>query len=316
MSKLIHGLHHVTAISSDPRKNLDFYAGILGLRMVKKTINFDAPDVYHLYYGDEEGVPGTIMTFFPYNGLIQGQKGLGQMTVTAFSVPENSLDYWAKRLEKFNITYHGPLTRLNGERYIYLEDNDGLGIELVANDKDDRPGFTYGQIPIEYAVKGFYGVTLNESNPKVSSEFLKSALEHEVNEAEDGRIRLTSSDKNYDFVDIVSDGNHARNGSGTVHHLAFATKNDESQLKLREKILGTGSFVTEVKDRQYFHSIYFREPGGVLYEVATSDIGFTYDESVESLGTDLKLPPWEEYQRDAIAANLTPIELHTDKFID
>src|SRR4029079_7164438 len=154
MKKLVTGIHHITALASDPQKNIDFYAGILGLRLVKKTINFDAPDVYHLYYGNEKGSPGTILTFFPYSDIPQGRKGKGQLTVTSFSVSENALDYWTKRLDKFNIPYEGPQQRFD-ELFIYFEDHDGLGLELVANSKDMRSAFTYGSIPIEFAVKGF-----------------------------------------------------------------------------------------------------------------------------------------------------------------
>src|ERR1051325_927542 len=147
MNNKITGLHHVTALSSNAQKNVDFYAGLLGLRMVKKTINFDSPDVYHLYYGDEVGTPGTIMTFFPYSGLMRGRKGNGQLTVTSFSIPEDSLDYWMKRLKKFNISFQVPKQRFDDESFIYFEDFDGLGIELIANKTDKRKGFTYGQIP-------------------------------------------------------------------------------------------------------------------------------------------------------------------------
>jgi glyoxalase family protein len=155
MSNNISGLHHVTALTSDAQQNVDFYAGIFGLRLVKKTINFDAPDVYHLYYGDEEGQPGTILTFFPFNGIPRGRKGKGQLTVTSFSIPENSLEYWTKRLTKFRIPYESPSDRFEDEQFVYFEDWDGMGIELIANKSDERKGFTYGQIPPEHAIKGF-----------------------------------------------------------------------------------------------------------------------------------------------------------------
>ena len=160
MEKIIQGLHHITAIASDPQRNLDFYAGILGLRFVKKTVNFDAPDVYHLYYGNAQGSPGTIMTFFPFPEIAKGRKGKGQLTTTSFSIPENGIGYWMTRLKKFHVPFAGPDHRFD-ESVIYFEDHDGLGLELVANDKDKRDGFTYGTIPSEFAIKGFYGMTLN-----------------------------------------------------------------------------------------------------------------------------------------------------------
>ncbi len=175
MKTFVTGIHHVTAMADDAQKNLDFYTGILGLRMVKKTVNFDAPDVYHLYYGNETGAPGTIMTFFPFAGIMRGRHGKGQMTVTSFSVPGSSLDYWLKRLKKFNIQHTTPQTRFDDELYIQFEDQDGLGLELVFNKTDKRPGFTYGQIPVEHAVKGFYGVELMEEGHTHTAALLLEA---------------------------------------------------------------------------------------------------------------------------------------------
>lgn len=318
MSNKILGLHHVTALASDPQKNVDFYAGILGLRMVKKTINFDAPDVYHLYYGDDLGNPGTIMTFFPYPGLVKGRKGKGQLTVTQFSIPENALDYWMKRLSKFHIPYEHPQERFDGESFIYLEDHDGLGIELVANTSDERKGFSYGQIPPEHAVKGFYGVSLSQEGYERTAGLLTEQMDHKLIAEKGHRFRFSASEKAGDFVDILCspDGLRGLSGSGTVHHLAFATANDHTQQEVRERILQHGLNVTPMLDRQYFHSIYFREPGGVLFEVATNDIGFTYDEPKEHLGESLKLPPWEEAHRKTIEELLVPIELRIDQFHD
>ncbi|MCU0393355.1 MAG: VOC family protein [Thermoflexibacter sp.] len=318
MNHQITGLHHVTAIASDAQKNLDFYAGVLGLRMVKKTINFDAPDVYHLYYGNETGEPGTIMTFFPFAGLVRGRKGKGQLTVTSFSIPMDSLDYWMKRLKKFNIPYTAPQERFEKEVFIYFEDNDGLGVELVANSIDERKGFSYGQIPLEYAVKGFFGVSLAEEGYERTAGLLTNKMNHQLI-AEKGNIfRFSASGKAGDFVDIncSPDAIRGLGGSGTVHHLAFATPDDKVQLEVRENLLIGGYNVTPVLDRQYFHSIYFKEPGGVLFEIATSDIGFTYDESKEHLGEALKLPPWEEAHRPSIENALKEISLNIEKFMD
>lgn len=318
MSNKITGLHHVTALASDAQKNLDFYAGILGLRMVKKTVNFDAPDVYHLYYGDETGAPGTIMTFFPIKGLTKGRKGKGQMTVTSFSIPENSLEYWMKRLDKFNITYSHPQERLENEVFIYFEDNDGLGVELVANKIDVRKGFTYGQIPDEHAVKGFYGVSLAEEGYERTAGLLIGQMDHKLVLEKGDRFRFSATGNAGDFVDILCSPEDVRGlgGSGTIHHLAFATQNDQSQLTVREELQSKGLNVTPVMDRQYFHSIYFREPGGILFEVATSDIGFTLDETVAQLGGELKLPTWEESNRKTIEAGLKPISFDFKKYMD
>jgi glyoxalase family protein len=318
MNNTITGLHHVTALASDAQKNLDFYAGLLGLRMVKKTINFDAPDVYHLYYGNEAGDPGTIMTFFPYQGLPRGRKGKGQMTVTAFSIPANSLDYWLKRLQKFGIPHTTPQQRFDGEVFVYFEDNDGLGVELVANTTDTRPGFSYGQIPLEYAVKGFYGVSLTEDGYERTGGLLTEKMQHQLVAEKGNRFRFSPTGKAGDFVDIVCAPEVPKGlgGSGTIHHLAFATPDDNTQVEIRETLLSTGYNVTPVLDRQYFHSIYFREPGGVLFEIATSDIGFTFDEPLETLGQGLKLPPWQEQNREQIAQGLVDIELNVDKFMD
>ncbi len=318
MSQKIKGLHHVTALSSDAQQNLDFYAGILGLRMVKKTINFDVPEVYHLYYGNELGEPGTIMTFFPYPGLARGRKGKGQLTVTAFSIPINAMDYWMKRLQKFHIPFTMPQERFDDEAFIYFEDPDGLGIELVANKHDSRPGFSYGQIPLEYAIKGFYGVSLAEEGYERTAGILSTQLDHQLVGEKGNRFRFSASGKAGDFVDVISSPEVARglSGSGTVHHLAFATENDQTELALRDQLLSAGIQVTPMLDRQYFHSIYFREPGGVLFEVATSDIGFTYDEDPSRLGEGLKLPPWQEAERSSIEAGLQEISLQIDKFHD
>jgi glyoxalase family protein len=315
----ITGLHHVTAMTSDAQQNVNFYAGILGLRLVKKTINFDAPDVYHLYYGDEEGKPGTILTFFPFHGLTRGRKGNGQLTVTSFSIPGNAIDYWIKRLSKYNILFEKPHERFDDEVFIYFEDQDGLGIELVANNNDDRKGFSYGQIPDEFAIKGFYSVSLSEENLVSTASLLTDQMDHKLIAEKTNRFRFSANGQPGGFVDILTSPGSGRGsgGSGTVHHVAFATLNDKTQLEFREKLLTKGIVnPTPVIDRQYFHSVYFREPGGILFEAATSDIGFTLDEPKEHLGENLKLPPWEEKNRNGIEKLLTPIELNIDKFRD
>lgn len=318
MSKLVTGLHHVTALASDAQKNLDFYAGVLGLRMVKKTINFDAPEVYHLYYGNEQGSPGTILTFFPYPGIPQGRKGKGQLTVTSFSIPENSIDYWKRRLTKFQVKHQEPRSRFDDELFIYLEDGEGLGIELVANSQDERTGFTYGNIPTDHAIKGFYGITLSEECDERTAGLLTGQMDHVLVAEKGNRFRYSASGKSRDFVDVLCNPDALRGlgGSGTVHHVAFATPNDATQREARAKLLNHGLNVTPVLDREYFHSVYFREPGGVLFEIATVPPGFAIDEPLEHLGEALKLPPWEEAHRTMIEKGLQPVKLNLDRFRD
>ena len=310
MKKLVTGLHHVTALASDAQKNFDFYAGILGLRLVKKTINFDAPEVYHLYYGDDKGSPGTIITFFPYQGIPKGRKGKGQLTVISFSIDENSMGYWINRLNKFNVKHEAPQTRFDDEAFLYLEDNDGLGLELVANKKDERKGFIKGNIPSEHAIKGFYGITLFEECYEKTAGLLVGQMDHVLIAEKGNRFRYSASGKPGEYVDILCNPDTLQGigGYGTVHHVAFATANEATQIEARAKLLNFGLNITPVIDREYFHSIYFREPGGVLFEIATIPPGFAVDESPEHLGESLKLPPWEEKNRLIIESNLPALK--------
>ncbi|MDP1836539.1 MAG: ring-cleaving dioxygenase [Chlamydiales bacterium] len=316
MSKLVTGIHHITALASDAQSNFDFYAGILGLRMVKKTINFDAPEIYHLYYGNEAGSPGTIMTFFPYPGIPQGRKGKGQLTVTSFSVHEGALDYWIKRLGKLGIKHEDPQQRFEDDLFIYLEDNDGLGLELVFNKRDNRQGFTNGNIPLEHAIKGFYGITLSEEGYEKTAGLLTTKMDHDLILEKGNRFRYSASGKPGDFVDVLCNPEAfvGQGGSGTIHHVAFATANESTQLQAREKLAKSGLNVTPVLDREYFHSIYFREPGGVLFEIATVPPGFVVDEDLTHLGEKLKLPPWLEQHRKIIEQALPPIQTDLQRF--
>jgi glyoxalase family protein len=316
MSSLVKGLHHITALASDAQTNLDFYAGILGLRMVKKTINFDAPEVYHLYYGNETGSPGTILTFFPYPGIPKGRKGKGQLTVTSFSISENAMDYWIKRLAKFKIKHQPPEQRFDDELCIYFEDNEGLGLELVANARDERRGFTYGNIPVEFAIKGFYGMTLSEEGYEKTAALLTEQMDHVLVTEKGNRFRYSASGKPGDFVDVLCNPDALKGigGAGTTHHVAFATPSDATQWQAREKLINSGLNVTPVLDREYFHSIYFREPGGVLFEIATIPPGFAIDEEPAHLGEALRLPPWEEQHRKTIERLLPPLHLDIPRF--
>jgi glyoxalase family protein len=318
MNNKIKGLHHVTAIASDAQKNFEFYAGILGMRMVKKTVNFDDPTAYHLYYGNKEGSPGTIMTFFIYPGIARGHKGNGQATVTSFSVSAGSLDYWMKRLDKFNISHTKPKQRFEGESFIYFEDYDGLGIELVANVNDVREGYAEGPVPPGHSIKGFHGVTLREENPDITARLLTGLIDHKQVAEEGNRLRFSPDGKPGGIVDITShsNGQWGLVGNGTVHHVAFATPGNGSQMEVRNRLFGSGLNVTPVIDRKYFHSIYFREPGGVLFEVATIPPGMAVDEDSKHLGETLQLPPWEKHNRKDIEKGLAPILINENIFTD
>lgn len=312
----ITGLHHVTALASGAQQNVDFYAGILGLRLVKKTVNFDAPDVYHLYYGDEQGLPGSIMTFFPFGSIRPGRHGKGQAVTTSFSIPAGALDYWLARLDAFQVPHKAPQSRFD-EVAVYFEDPDGLGLELVANDHDERPGFSYGQIPPAMAIRGFYSVEIWEDRYERTEALLSLHMDHQFLRESGPRRRYTAGEgKPGQILDIVWDANsrYGVGGGGTVHHIAFNTPDDGSQLALREKLLSAGYDPTPVIDRQYFHSVYFQEPGGVLFEIATLPPGFAKDEAPEALGSALKLPDWYEPRRAYLEKLLAPIELNPQKF--
>ena len=312
METLINGLHHVTTLAGDTQRNVAYYTDILGLRLVKKTVNFDAPDIYHLYYGNETGSPGTILTFFPYGSeLPRGRKGPGQLTYTAFSVPTVALQYWMDRLHEHGIPYVGPQQRFS-ETVLQFEDFDGAGLELVFNNEDERPGWASGPVPTDYAIRGFHTVTLNESNPDPTVKLLTETMQHTLVGEEKDRFRFkTGPGGPSHYVDVLHDAGGARAlpGAGSVHHLAFSTDSDATQLTIREQLMQIGFRPTTVLDRQYFHSIYFREPGGILFEIATNSPGFTVDEPVDELGKNLKLPPQYEPRRATIEQQLPTIEI-------
>jgi glyoxalase family protein len=310
MDSPILGLHHVTATVDDAQADLDFAAGTLGLRLVKKTVNFDNHHVYHFYYGDEHGTPGTIWTTFPYkgHGVPTGTKGAGQITVTSFSIPRGSLAFWKARLRDRGVPVKGVEPRC-GEEAIVFPDPSGLVIELVANDRDARQPWS-GGVGSDTSVRGLHSVTMNLRMPQPTVEFMTSVLGFRVVNEMEGRLRLAvNGDLPGRTIEIVHapDTPIARNGLGTVHHVAMAVAAGDEQLRMRKELLRLGHHVTEVRDRQYFTSIYFREPGGVLFEIATVPPGFTIDEALPCLGQDLKLPPWEEPNRPDIESGLDKI---------
>jgi glyoxalase family protein len=311
MDNLILGLHHVTATADDAQQDLDCYVKTLGTRLVKKTVNFDNPNVYHFYYGDERGSPNTLMTTFPYRGwgVPVGIQGAGQITATSFSVPGGSLGTWSQRIRAGGYAVEGEEERF-GDDVLRFRDPSGLLIELVANDNDPREPWVTDDLTRETAVRGIHAVTLSVREPGPSVSFLTDVLGWEVVNEEKGRTRLAANgDEPGHRLEIlhVPDGPGAVNGLGTVHHVAMAVADDEAQQQCREELLARGVQVTPVRDRQYFRSIYFREPGGILYEIATLPPGFLVDEELESLGKGLKLPPWEEPNRPAIERGLAPV---------
>lgn len=311
MDKPIRSLHHVTATVSVAQDDLDFYTGLLGQRLVKRTVNFDNTRVYHFYYGDERGTPGTIMTTFPYAhlGIRRGVHGAGQITETSFSVPVGSLPFWRKRLAVAGVSCVDEASGF-GEEVVRFTDPSGLAIRLVESGGDARAPWTKPDIDAAAAVRGIHSVTLTVRDPKGTLAFMSDFMETAVvGEAERGLRVSVNGDAAGRLVDIVraDEAPAAVNGIGTVHHVAFAIDDPDQQLALRSELLQRGIAVTAVMDRQYFRSIYFREPGGVLFEVATIPPGFTADEGVQELGTGLKLPPWEEPNRTAIEAALPAV---------
>src|SRR5437660_529247 len=306
MTPALPGIHHVTAISADVQANVDFYAGLLGLRLVKTTVNFDDPGSYHLYYGDELGRPGSAMTFFVWPGAPRGRQGTGQVTATAFSVPAASLDFWAARLEAADVAAE-PRQRRRGDEVLPFRDPDGMRLELVAApEPDSREPWARGPVPAEHAIRGFHSVTLTLAGYEETERLLTGTLGFEPAVSERDRSRFRARGEAGRVVDLLSmpDAPSSLTAAGTVHHVAWRTPDDAQQLAWREAVAKAGHDVTPVLDRQYFHSIYFREPGGVLFEIATDTPGFTVDEPADRLGTGLRLPPRLEAVRRELEARL------------
>src|SRR5918912_4258924 len=327
----IQGIHHVTAIASDPQKNIDFYTQVLGLRLVKLTVNFDDPTRYHLYFGDELGRPGTILTFFPWPNAPKGRRGTGQVVATSFLIPENAIDFGLNRLTEGGVGFTRPAKRFdNEEQVITFYDPDGLELELVAHKSaEDRMNNIWkgSPIPIEHAIRGFYSVTLSEEGYERTASVLTDELGFVHTHQDGNRFRYEipiepSSSKDIkeeeeeklrgaNIVDVLClpYTQQAAVGIGSVHHVAWRTPTDEQQMVLRKKIVKAGLNATPVIDRLYFHSVYFHEPGGVLFEIATNPPGFTVDEKEEELGTHLTLPKWLEPMRKDLEKVLPPVRL-------
>lgn len=315
MEKSILGIHHITAIASDPQRNLDFYTKTLGLRLVKLTVNFDDPGAYHFYFGDELGRPGTLVTFFPWPDAPAGRRGNGQVDSIAFSVPPGALDYWRRRLQEGGVAVGETKTRFGGE-LIAFGDPDGIPLELVADPGyAERSGWPGGSIPADYAIRGLYAATLSVEGFEHTANLLTTTMGFRQTKEEDGRHRFeTSSCGTACAVDILCLPNRLPGtlGTGTIHHIAFRTPSDPEQSAWQWKMAHAGENVTPIVDRQYFHSIYFREPGGVLFEIATDPPGFTIDEPAEELGTRLCLPPQFEPVRETIEKALPRLELPSE----
>jgi glyoxalase family protein len=307
---MIPGLHHVTAIASDPQQNYDFYAGFLGLRLVKKTVNFDDPGTYHFYFGDARGDPGTIMTFFPWPGANRGRIGAGQATVTSFAIPSGSLGFWNDRAKRFNIETTALAQRF-GDQVLLLSDPDGLQIELIESGNVSESAWTLHGIPAEAAVTHFHSVTLSEEGFERTAALLHKTMGFTAGPHENNRFRFIADGAGpASIVDLlcIPDSRRGLQGAGTVHHIAFRVADDAAQAQWRATMAEAGLNVTPVMDRNYFRSIYFREPGGVLFEIATDPPGFAIDESPETLGTTLKLPEWYEPRRAKIEAVLPKLK--------
>lgn len=320
------GIHHITAFAGEPQANVDFYSGILGLRLIKKTINFDAPEVYHLYFGDEAGKPGTAMTFFPYAGARRGRVGGGQVGYTTFVVPQGALPFWETRLQKFAVEFER--SERFGETFIRFGDPDGLQLELVERDEGPASTWAFGGVPADKAIKGFGGAVLYSLAPEQTLEVLQNvmglkrmaegeggAAEDDVgaDAARDGAdrfIRLQAAGDLGQIIDVnVEPIPRGAGGAGTVHHIAWRAVDIPDQERWRERVAQAGFDVTPITDRNYFTAIYFREAGGILFEIATDEPGFDVDEPRATLGEKLMLPPWYESRREQIVAGLAPIEV-------
>lgn len=305
----LNGIHHVTAISGPAQPNADFYTGFLGLRLVKRTVNFDDPGTYHLYYGDEVGAPGTILTFFPWAGVPRGRVGTGQVSVVSLSVPAHSGPYWLERAKEFGVPAEqvaGPF----GESPIRLADLDGMAIELVPSSVPHIKPWKGSPVPVEHAIQGVHNLTLYEVSLEATDALLTGQLGYRQIAQEGDRYRYSVGEGVGTLLDVKVAGSIQRGmqGAGSVHHIAFRTPDGANQKEWRQQLTAAGSHVSPVMDRNYFTSIYFREPGGVLFEIATDGPGFSADEPVETLGSHLKLPLWLEEERAQIEASLPSLK--------
>lgn len=305
------GIHHITAIATDPQRNLDFYRRVLGLRFVKRTVNFDDPSAYHFYFGDRTGQPGTIITFFPWPGARRGTRGTGQVIAASFAIPTTSIGYWKSRCKEHHVPCEEAGARFD-DAVLRLSDPDGLLLELIATEHLDDVDLNYeSEVRREFAVHGFHAPTLEVQRSKPTEQLLQTLGFGLAREEKDWRRFSVNEKSTSGQIDLLErpDGHFGNISAGIVHHIAFRCANEEEQLQWRNQLVDLGLGVTPVIDRQYFHSIYFREPGGILFEIATEGPGFAADEAVEHLGENLKLPPQYESQRAEIERSLPKISL-------
>jgi glyoxalase family protein len=339
------GIHHITAIARNPQRNIDFYSGLMGLRLVKLTVNFDDPTTYHLYYGNSLGRPGTILTFFPWSEAPTGYRGTGQVTAISFLIPSNSMTYWIDRLKSNGISFVGPSKRFSDE-FVSFHDPDGLMLELISPSSNDPQGqqllqqtdndiWKESPISKEHAIRGFHSATLSEEGYERTASLLTDTMGFKLlaKDNKEDRFRFGILEKNNNnheansgstesfksigsFVDIVCQPEISRGyiGIGTVHHIAWRAANDRHQIDLRKRIVEEAKLnPTPVIDRTYFHSVYFREPGGILFEIATDPPGFAIDERPEDLGKHLKLPQWLEPVRGKLEQLLPPVKSASER---
>ena len=307
MKENILGLHHITAIADNAQRNYDFYTKVMGLRMVKKTVNFDDPGTYHFYFGNENGSPGTILTFFPWEGIGEGRNGTGMATEIGYSAPVGSLEEWQERFRKFNVTQGEPAERM-GEIYLPFEDPDGLQLSLIVPQQaDERKPWETDDVKAGIATKGFHSVTLTLKDIKATASILTDVFGYRLLQQEGNRYRfITDAVGSAAIIDLLEmpEGKPGYNAAGTNHHIAFRVADDNILMNYREKILARGLMITPKVNRDYFFSLYFREPGGVLFEIATDNPGFTVDEPLSELGKQLKLPVQHERLRKEIEKTL------------
>ncbi|MGC1240675.1 MAG: ring-cleaving dioxygenase [Chryseosolibacter sp.] len=303
MEDKVSGIHHITAIAGNAKRNYDFYTKVLGLRFIKKTVNFDDPGTYHFYFGDEVGTPGTILTFFPWERISKGQQGTGMATEIGYAVPEKSLVFWENRLRNEQVKITGSGERF-GEAYLSFEDPDGLPLAfIVPGSTDERKPWESGDVKAGVATKGFHSITLSLRSVKETADVLTDIFDYTLLRQEGNRYRyVTQAVRNASIVDLIElpGARGGINAGGTIHHVAFRVKDEDVLMQYRQKVLRHGLNITPKIDRNYFFSLYFREPGGVLFELATDNPGFSVDESIETLGTHLKLPPQYEANRAQI----------------
>lgn len=312
MGKQTMGIHHITAIVGHPQENVDFYAGLLGLRLVKQTVNFDDPGTYHLYFGDQNGKPGTIITFFPWAEAYPGKIGDGQVGITSYAVPAGALPFWEERLKSFKIEYSR--TMRFDEEVLAFDDPHGLHLEIVEREAGEKNSWNFSGVTEDVAIKGFAGAVLYSGNPQKTGELLQHVMGLEKIGEEGDYVRYQATADIGNIVDVKkTSSGRGRMGVGTVHHIAWRAEDDADQLEWKQFVESNGYGVTPVQDRNYFNAIYFREYGDILFEIATDPPGFAHDESLATMGEGLMLPQQYEQYRAKLEEVLIPLKVREVK---